>query len=326
MKPLVLVTFKAKEEDKRIIRDFLSDIAQIIYLRDIDRDKLNKLLPKIKVILTGSGRDLTSELLSKTTNLEFIQTLSAGANNIPFQLLRKGVIVANNAGGNARAVAEFSLALILAALKRIPLRDRYMRKGIWLRRMPHELLSKKIVGIIGFGHVGVELAKMLKALGVKVYGINRSGRSPIEIDFIGKLDSLNYVLSNSDIIVIALPLTKKTRGFFNKDKFKLLKKNVIIINVSRGPVIDAEALYNFLKQNKDAIAALDVWWKYPEDYSKSTYQDFPFHELDNIIMTPHVAGFSPDIRRYVFRNALINIRRFLRGETPRNIVDKHEFM
>jgi len=135
MKPLVLVTFKAKKEDKKIIEDVLSDIAQVVYLRDLERSKINELLAKVKVILTGSGRDLTSELLSKTANLEFIQTLSAGADNIPFQLLREKVIVANNAGGNARAVAEFSLALILAALKRIPLRDRYLRRGIWLRRI-----------------------------------------------------------------------------------------------------------------------------------------------------------------------------------------------
>ena len=192
--------------------------------------------------------------------------------------------------------------------------------------MPHELLSNKIVGIIGFGHIGVELAKMLKALGAKVYGINRSGKSPIKINFIGKLDSLNYVLSNSDIIVIALPLTKTTRGFFNRDKFETLKKNVIIVNISRGPVIDAQALYHFLKQNKDAIAALDVWWKYPENYDKIVYQDFPFHELDNVIMTPHVAGFSPDIRRDVFRNALLNIKRFLMGEKPTNIVDKCDYI
>ncbi len=326
MKPIVLVTFRANENDRKIIEEILSDVAQIVYLKEIDKGEMDTVLSDVKVVLTGSGRDLTKEIISKMKNLEFIQTLSAGADNIPFQLLGEEIIVANNAGGNAKAVAEFALALILSALKQIPRRDRYMRKGIWLRRIPHELLSGKIVGIIGFGHIGVELAKMLKSLGAKVYGVNRSGRSPIKIDFIGKLDSLNYVLSKSDIIVLSLPLTKHTRNFFDESKFKLLKRNVILVNVGRGSVINQRDLYNFLKSNPDAIAAIDVWWRYPERYEEQIFQDYPFHELDNIIMTPHIAGFSPDIREEVFKSALLNIKRFLRGEKPRNIVNRDDYV
>lgn len=326
MRPLVLVTFRANDRDKKLIDEVLSGIADVAYLRDLNPYEINKILEDVRIILTGSGRDLTKEILHKARKLEFIQTLSAGADNIPFRLIDDKVLVANNAGGNAVAVAEFALALILSAIKKIPLRDRYMRSGIWLRRLPHALLSNKIVGIIGFGHVGVELAKRLKALGVKVYGVNRSGKSPINIDFIGGLDSLEYVLSKADIVVIALPLTKKTMGFIDSQKLGMMKRNVIIVNVGRGPVINQRDLYEFLKSNPDAIAALDVWWRYPEDYDKRVYQDYPFHELDNVIMTPHIAGFSLDIRDFVIKHALQNIIRYIKGEKPVNIVDRSDYV
>ncbi len=326
MKPKVLVAFKAREEDKMIIENYLSGLAEVVYLHEISQDELDKVLYDVEIILTGSGRNLTEDILSKTPNLKFIQTLSAGVNAIPFHLLNDKVVVASNAGGNARAVAEYALALILSALKKIPLRDRFMRKGIWLRRMPHELISNKIIGIIGFGHIGKELAKKLKALGAKVYGINRSGRTDLEIDCIGDPNSLDYVLSMSDIVVITLPLTKHTKGLFNMNKFKLMKSNVIIVNVGRGEVIDQKDLFEFLKKNKEAIAALDVWWTYPRELDKETFQDYPFHELENVIMSPHVAGFSPDVRKEVFEHALINIKKFLLGEEIRNVVNKLDYI
>lgn len=326
MKPVVLVLFRTRERDKEILESILSDTSRVTYFRDISTDKLSRILQDVVVLMTGSGRDITVQLISKMPKLQFIQTLSAGLDYVPFDIIPDNVIVASNAGGNARAVAEYALALILDALKKISMRDRYMRCGIWLRKTPCRLLKDKIVGILGLGNVGSHLAIMLKALGAKVYAINRRGKTNLDVDFIGTLKQLEFILRESDIVVISLPLTVRTRNLIGKKELELMKKNVILINVSRGEIIDEKALFEFLSKNPDAFAALDVWWKYPLDLKEKTYQDYPFHELDNVIMSPHVAGFAEEIRENVIRNAAENAARFLRGEQPFNIADKREYI
>ncbi len=325
MKPIVLVTFRANENDRKIIEEELSKLADVKYLLDMNQNYLRRISDRVRAILTGSGRDLKEDLIKELINLEMIQTLSAGLDHVPFHIIPDHVIVASNAGGNARAVAEHALALLLSAVKRIPQHTEKMRKGIWERRKYGVLLKDKVVGIIGLGHIGREFAKMAKALGMRVYGINRSGQTDVDVDFIGTLRDLDRVLRQADFILIALPLTRETKGLIGENEFRLMKRNVILVNVGRGDVIDQKALYEFLRTNPGAIAALDVWWRYPKR-DEPTFQDYPFHKLENVIMTPHIAGFSPEIRENVIRNAVENIARFLRGEKPRNIAKKEDYI
>ncbi|MHA1616936.1 MAG: 2-hydroxyacid dehydrogenase [Candidatus Njordarchaeales archaeon] len=324
-KNYVLVMFRTIESDRKIIEETIGDLAKVFYLRDLDEDEKAKIIPQVKVIITGSGRDLSRDLIESATSLEMIQTLSAGVDNVPFQIIPENIIVCSNAGGNAQAVAEHALALLFAAVKRVVYHTEKMRKGIWERRKYGILLRGKKLGIIGLGHIGAEIAKMAKALGMKVYGINRSGKTDVPVDFIGTPKDLHKVLSEADIIVISLPLTKYTRGLIGAKELGLMKKNAILINISRGEIIDQRALYEHLRNNPEFIAALDVWWRYPKEEER-IYQDYPFHELENVIMTPHIAGFTPEIREQVIRNAMENVARYLRGEKPRNIVNRDDYV
>ncbi len=324
--PKILVTFKTKPGDRELIKSELSDLAQIFFIDQLKGKILQDILAKIDVIFTGSGLDLTRDILELAINLRMIQTLSAGVDYLPFKLIPHRVIICSNAGGNAIAVAEHVFALILSAIKRIIYHHENMKKGLWKRRDYGYLLYGKTLGIIGLGHVGREVAKIAKCFGMRVYGINRSGRTDVDVDFIGKVDDLDFVLRESDIILLSLPLTKYTRNLINREKLRIMKNNAILVNISRGGVVDQEALYYHLRDNPSFIACLDVWWEYPQGGETRCYQRFPFHELGNVIMTPHIAGFSREIRQFVIKHAVSNIKRFLTGQKPINIVDPRDYV
>lgn len=317
----VLVLYKAKDRDKKIISRILSNLAAIHYYYEENVD-----LRDIDVILTGSGRELKEDIINSCQNLKFIQLLAAGADLVPYDKLPNDVIVATNAGGNAIPVAEHAITLMLAALKNLVYHNEKMKKGTWDRYAYGRLLYGKKIGIIGFGEIGCELARLLQPFNVRILAINRSGKTKcpeIKIEHLDTIRSLDYVLSESDIVVLILPLTNETRGLINKEKLSLMKKDAILINVGRGPVIVEEDLYQHLIKNKDFIAALDVWWHYPrEPKSENFYQKYPFHELENIIMTPHIAGFTDELREKVIEHAVKNIRKFIETGEPNNIVDR----
>jgi len=318
----LLVTFKPKTTDRNLISKILGDYIDIIYLHEITSIKD---LEDVEIILSGSGMDLEN-IIEKTLNLKFIQLLAAGADAVPFSKIRNNVIVATNSGANAIPVAEHAIALLLSAAKRIVEHTVLMRNGVWKRRLFGDLIYGKKLGIIGFGNIGKEIAKRVKAFGMKILAINRSGKTNEKVDFIGDINSLNYVLENSDYVILSLPLTKHTRGLINRDKLNKMKKNAVLVNISRGGVIVEKDLYEHLKENPNFIAALDVWWQYPEKDQEKCFQKYPFHKLNNVIMTPHIAGFTKEIREKVIESALLNILKFIQTKHADNIVDKNEYL
>ena len=239
------------------------------------------------VLIVFHFRDV-KDVIPRMKNLKLIQTLTAGTDHIDFSVIPKGVEVQSNAGANARGVAEHGLALFLSAMKRIPWRDREMRKGNFPQLVESHLLAGKKALILGFGHIGKELAKMLSCLGVTVSAINRSGRyeGEIPIESIGTIENLDTMLKDADAVFITLPLTPETKGLIDRKRLNLMKKDAVLVNISRGKIILERDLYEHLKENPDFTAAIDTWWHYGKEFR----QDCPFEELDNIILSPHCAG------------------------------------
>ncbi|MEX0568319.1 MAG: 2-hydroxyacid dehydrogenase [Candidatus Njordarchaeota archaeon] len=322
----LLVTYKTREEDREIIESTLGSILNIFYLERIQEKELLGVARKINIILTGSGLDIPIAILQEMANLELIQTLSAGVEYVPMGKIPKKIIVCSNSGANAQVVAEHAFALILNAAKKVLYHDQNMRKGIWKRRDYGRALFDKTIGIIGLGNIGKIIAKIAKCLGMKIFAINRSGKTEVDVDFIGTIDDLKYVLENSDIIVICLPLTKHTYNLIGKKELEYMKPNTILVNIARGPIIDQKALYSHLVKNKEFVACLDVWWKYPDKGSDVCFQDFPFHELPNVIMTPHIAGFAREIRKKVILHAVLNIKRYVEGKKPNNMINIGDYL
>ena len=258
------------------------------------------------------------KILPKMKNVKMIQSITSGVDYVDTSLLSNDAILCSNSGANAMGVAEHALTLILASLKKIVYRDREMRRGKFPQSLESGLLRGKKVAIIGFGHVGQNLARMLSCFNVKIYAINRSGKysGDIPLEFIGTLKDIDYILSQTDIVVLSIPLTDETKGLINMDRLKKMKKNAILVNVARGKIIVEKDLYDFLRKNRNFIAAIDTWWHYSKDFK----QDYPFEKLDNVILSPHCAGSYEGWFDEAIKYASENIMLFVKGEKPKNII------
>ncbi len=273
-----------------------------------------------EVLVAAGWRDI-EKLLPRMKKLRMIQTLSAGVNHIKFERLPPDIIVCSNAGANAVAVAELALTHILVALKRYVERFESMKRGEFPQMLESRLLKGKIVGIVGLGNVGKALVNMLRCFSCRIWAVTRSGKSDLNLDFIGDMSKLDYLLSSADIVVLALPLTRETRGLINREKLNIMKKNAILVNVARGKIIVEKDLYEHLKENPEFIAALDVWWHYGEKFR----QDYPFENLPNVLMSPHCGGVYEGFWEDLIFYAAENVRLFSQGK-PRNVVRRDDYI
>jgi phosphoglycerate dehydrogenase-like enzyme len=205
-----------------------------------------------------------------------------------------------------------------------------LRKGKWHGFITKETtiqLHGKNLGIIGLGSIGLEIAKRALSFGMNIYAIKRSFQKEEKLDkkygltFLGDHEQLEYVIEKSDFIIIAVPLTTKTENMINENILKIMKGK-FLINIGRGNIIDEKALYQNLKNGNLAGAAIDTWYQYPnKNYSEVLPSKYPFHELSNIIMTPHNAGYSDKAVEENILSVYRNISRIFHGEKPENIIN-----
>lgn len=279
------------------------------------------------------GSKITKDIIINAKKLKLIQLFGAGVKKEFLELFRelknfKNIKVANT-HGNKEAVAEHAIALLLALTKNLVRYDKVFREGKWA--LPNNeyntFLAGKTAGIIGLGNVGREIAKRLKAFNIRIIAIKRTKddtlREKLGIAFLGDAKDLDYILKNSDFVFISVPRTYETKKLITREKLELLKPNAFLINISRGDVIDEEALYKILKEHRIKGAGLDVWYEYPKDpLTEIKYPSkYPFHELENVVMTPHVAWKTPESERLQLLQVAENIKRISNGEEPINLVN-----
>ncbi len=270
------------------------------------------------------------EFIQKSTKLRMIQTFGAGIDRVDLDAVRErgNVIVCNN-HVNSAEVAEFAISLLLAVAKNIIPSDRELRSGNWVHRwggpVPNIEIRKKNVLIIGFGHIGVDIAKKLKSFDVTITAATRSGTSSDDnlVDQIVSIGEVKQYVEVSDFVILSLPLTDESAGLVNSKFLSWMKPTSILVNISRAQIIDEQALYDALKEKRIYGAGIDVWWRYPSEWRGTAIppSDVPFHELDNIVVSPHRAAYSEQVERELFMFAAKNILQFIRGETPFNIID-----
>jgi phosphoglycerate dehydrogenase-like enzyme len=270
------------------------------------------------------------EYIRKSSNLRMIQTFGAGIDRVDLAAVReRGDIILCNNHVNSAEVAEYAISLLLAVAKNIIPSDRELRAGNWVHRwggpVPNlEIRGKKVL-IIGLGHIGVDIAKRLKSFEVKITAATRSGTSSNDdlVDQVVSTDEVQPHVEDSDFVILSLPLTEESTGLVNREFLSWMKPTSILVNISRAQIIDELALYNALKEKRIHGAGIDVWWRYPTEWRGTAIPpaDVPFHELDNIVISPHRAAYSEHIERELFLFAGKNILRFIRGEPPLNIID-----
>ena len=327
MKKNIVVTYSPREEIRVIFDDVLGDLADIHFLKDQnDQDRIS-LLERADVLvgLSFSQKEIERREISLLKNLRFIQLIFAGADNIPFDIIPRGIILASNVGAFAEPIAEHVLALVLALAKNIIPDNKMLGEGRFDRTGFNRELRDGVCGIIGFGGNGRAIARTMQMMGMKIFGINRRGTTDVPIDFIGKVSDLKRTLETSDVVVVTTPLTRETKDLIGKKELEWMKEDAILINVGRGDVINQEALYNHLKSHPNFRAGIDTWWSEPVDRGEFVL-DFPILELPNIIGSPHCADHVPRSIPRATRKALENVRRFLEGEKIQGRLNREDYL
>jgi phosphoglycerate dehydrogenase-like enzyme len=211
-------------------------------------------------------------------------------------------ISVHNLHHNAAPVSELAFALLLAAAKFILPLDRALRDHDWRPRYepnPSPLLKDKTALILGYGAVGRRLARLCRAMDMHVLAVKRRSEKESDelADEIHPLDALPQLLPRSHVILVCLPHTPETEGVIGQQELEALPRGAVLVNIGRGPVVDEAALFEALKEGQLAAAGLDVWYNYPsskEERSQTPPSSYPFHELDNVVLSPHRGGATKE--------------------------------
>jgi glycerate dehydrogenase len=250
--------------------------------------------------------------------------MSAGVDHLDFDELPEGITVASNAGAYAEPVAEHVLALALALARGLREEHDNLREGQFNQRREHRSLRESTLGIVGYGGIGREVARLFEPFDVEVMGINSSGRDGGRLDWCGTLEDLPELSAASDVLVVSIPLKQNTRGLIGGDELRAMKDDAILINVARGEIVDAQALYEHLSDHPDFKAGLGAWWREPFRDGEFETSD-PFLELPNVIGCPHNSAVVPGALETGLRRAAENLRRELRWDEPEGVIDRDEY-
>jgi len=270
-------------------------------------------LDSYDALLVRSATQVTEELMEKMPNLKIIARAGVGVDNINLDAATKrGIIVVNAPSGNTISTAEHSFAMMMALARKICQANNSIKSGEWNRSafQGMELLGKKL-GIIGFGRIGMEIAKRAKAFEMEVLAYdpfltpdraNKVGVTQVDLDFL---------LENADIITVHTPLTKETKGLLNVETLKKTKPGVLIINCARGGIVDEDALKHYIENGHVGGAALDV---FEEEPTKNT----ELLALDQVIATPHIAASTGEAQLNVAVIVSEEVLNFANGKPVRN--------
>jgi phosphoglycerate dehydrogenase-like enzyme len=327
MNQSILVTYEPAAEEIDIFQEVLNGLAQVRFLQQESESSRSRLLASAEIIvaLSFSQNEIHLDEIPLLQNTRFIQLIYAGADKIPFAHIPAGVTIASNAGAFAGPIAEHVLGMALALAKNLVFKNKRLMEGNFDRTGFNRELNGGICGIVGFGGNGRDIAAKMRAMGMQIFGINRSGRTDAPIDFIGTAADLRKVLDASDVLVLAAPLTRATRNLIGKKELNWMKPDAILINVGRGDVVNQKALYEHLKSHPEFKAGIDTWWSEPAEPGPFK-PEFPFFDLPNIIGSPHCADHVPGSIPHATRIALENVKRFLQGLDLGGVLNREDYL
>lgn len=276
---------------------------EVIVFSSPDMEEIKKVAGEIDAIVVRSGFKVHKELIDLAPRLKVISRVGAGLDNIDVAYAQsKGIKVLNVEGINALSVAEHTISFILALSKNLFEFDRCVRQGNWDIRYVYKAfeLEGKILGLVGFGSIGKEVTRLALALGMKVVFydpfIKEIGGLSVE-----RIDDLQVLLRQSDFVSLHVPLNEDTKKMIDEDELRTMKPTAFLINVSRGLVVNNEALCKALQEKWIAGAGIDVFAEEPPPL------DDPLLRLENVILTPHVAGLTKESSEKVALQAIENL-------------------
>jgi phosphoglycerate dehydrogenase-like enzyme len=322
----ILVTYVPEKDERKTYEEVLGTLAPITYLNDIAPENKGPVLKAADIIVSKSfsESEIQRDEMKQAASLRFVQLIFAGADNVPFDLIPESVPVACNQGAFAGPVAEHTLALALALAKSLIPKHSLLSRGKFDQTGLNKTLKGGICGIIGLGGNGMAVANLMRAVGLQVYGVNRSGQTDFPVDYIGSTTGIRKVLAESDIVVLTVPLNRHTRNLIGPSELNLMKPDAILINVARGDIVDQKALYEHMKGNPEFRAGIDTWWSEPERHGAFKLE-YPFFDLPNFLGSPHNADIVPQAMLTATRLALSNVKNYLLGYKVRGLLNREDY-
>lgn len=252
--------------------------------------------------IIGNGIFL-SHPIEKFTSLRYIQLTSAGFDRVPMNYVKEhNIDIFNARGVYSIPMAEFAVSGVLAFYKNSRLFDENQEAHKWIKNRTVRELYEKTVCIVGCGSVGTECALRFKAFGCRVFGVDLQPYQSDAYEAMAPLNELDSILAHSDVVVLCLPLTEQTRHLMNADRFSKMQNGAIVVNISRGRIVDTQALIEALKANR-FYAVLDVFEDEPLDESS------PLWDLQNVIITPHNSFVGDGNHRRMLNVIMENLQR-----------------
>jgi len=311
------IVISPRELPKHVVKQIEQVHKDIKLIATEDNNILEEYWPQAEIIFSGK---INADTLAKCKNLRWIQETSAGIERYFYpEFLKRDIILTNVKGMHGQTISEHIFMMMLAHARNLKKYIHQQQTHLWQKHGIDEvdLLHHKVFLVIGLGGIGQKVAQIATAFGMRVEGI---ANTPKDLPFVEKTytpDQLNQALPNADYIVVAVPLTKKTKGMIGAQEFSLMKKDAFIVNIGRGLVIDEQAMIKALQEGQIGGAGLDVFSNEP------LAEDSPLWDMENVIITPHVAGHMPDYLGEAVKIFCSNLHCYLEGHKLENLVDKN---
>jgi len=322
----VLFLWEVPQKLQEYIENRVDKVVKCVFPPSGDTEDLIPLAEDVTIMV---GWKPDRELLNSAEKLRLFQNPGVGVQHL-ISLFQEypGILLANS-HGNTYFTAQHAVALLLALSNRVILHHDFMREGAW-RTGDEEgasiPLRNRTAGLLGFGSIGKWVSSFLSGWQLDLIACKRkiSGEKPEILKKWYGIEDLHEFLRQTDFLIISLPQTPETEGIIGEEEIELLGPEGFLINVGRGPVVSEGALFRALKEKRLGGAGIDVWYDYdpaPDENGKNYPCNFPFHELVNVVLSPHRAA-SPfsDLERW--GEVIENINRVAREEQPRNLVNR----
>jgi len=294
----------------------LKAVADVVVDTTITPEELANTIHEYNGIVVRSRTKLTKDILKNADNMQIIARAGVGVDNIDLDAAtEKGIMVVNSPESTSVTVAEHTMGLILSMARKISIADKSVKDGKWEKKkfMGVELRNKTL-GVIGMGRIGSQVVNRCKSFGMDAMAYDPYLPEEVAKQMGVELTDLNTVLKNSDFITIHVPLTPETKHSISTPQFELMKDSAFIVNCARGGIIDEDALYDALINNKIGGAALDVYEEEPPKESK-------LFDLDNIVLTPHIAASTKEAQRDAAIIVADEIIELTKGNNPKNVLN-----
>lgn len=287
------------------------------YCLSEDRDAALKAVSEAEIVITWSSPVNNGVFNNcKDFNLKWLFSISTGIEKLPFaEFIKKGIVVTNTRGLLGSHMAEQTIGMMIAFSRLFKRCIKNQLQRVWELNMPVDELTGKTLCIIGAGSIGSEIARKAKAFDMRVIGLKKHAEALKNFDEVWDMEMLEKALALADYTVLTVPMTDETYHLIGQREFKLMKQNNILINMSRGDIVDEAALIDALNEGRIAGAGLDVF------HNEPLPQESPLWDMENVIITPHNAGDSPYLVNRAMALFAENLILFRQGKPMKNIVN-----